>query len=89
MGHLEIGELIGADWMLYQDLDDLKASITKFNEKIDDFDTCVFNGKYVTGTVSEDYLARIDAKRNDDAKASADSKQSDESNESADLHSAF
>lgn len=85
----EIGELIGADWMLYQDLDDLKASITKFNEKIDDFDTCVFNGKYVTGTVSEDYLARIDAKRNDDAKASADFKQSDESNESADLHSAF
>ncbi len=85
----EIGELIGADWMLYQDLDDLKASITKFNGQIDDFDTCVFNGKYVTGTVSDDYLARIDAKRNDDAKASADSKQSDESNESADLHSAF
>jgi len=85
----EIGELIGADWMLYQDLDDLKASITKFSDQIDAFDTCVFDGKYVTGTVSDEYLARIDAKRNDDAKASADSKQSDSGNESADLHSAF
>lgn len=85
----EIGQLIGADWMLYQDLEDLKGSITKFSDKIDDFDTCVFDGKYVTGTVSQEYLNRIDAKRNDDAKASADNKQELGGNESADLHSAF
>ena len=85
----EIGQLIGADWMLYQDLEDLKGSITKFSDKIDDFDTCVFDGKYVTGTVSQEYLNRIDAKRNDDAKASADNKQESGGNESADLHSAF
>jgi len=85
----EIGELIGADWMLYQDLEDLKRAITKFNDQIDDFDTCVFNGKYVTGTVSQEYLNRIDAKRNDDAKASAGNKQDSDGNESADLHSAF
>lgn len=85
----EIGDLIGADWMLYQELDDLKLSITKFNENIDDFDTCVFDGKYVTGTVSEEYLARIDAKRNDEAKESDEDKQDISGNESADLHSAF
>jgi|SRR5690554_385362 amidophosphoribosyltransferase len=82
----EVGEYIGCDWMLYQDLDDLKASVTCFNPEITEFDTCVFDGCYVTGTVDDDYLARIDAKRNDGAKSAADPATED-SNESADLHS--
>ncbi|MBR9828248.1 MAG: amidophosphoribosyltransferase [Oceanospirillales bacterium] len=81
----EIGEYIGCDWMLYQDLDDLKACVSSFNPEIKEFDTCVFDGSYVTGTVDEDYLARIDAKRNDDAKADAEPNAEDD-NESADLH---
>ncbi len=85
----EVGEQIGADWMLYQELDDLKRSITCFNNAIDDFDTCVFDGKYVTGTVTSDYLNSLDEKRNDGAKASNDASQADEGNESADLHRAF
>lgn len=82
----EVGEYIGSDWMLYQELDDLKASVTCFNPDIKEFDTCVFDGCYVTGTVDEDYLARIDAKRNDDA-MSASNPSVEDGNESADLHS--
>ncbi|GAB0151355.1 MULTISPECIES: amidophosphoribosyltransferase [Marinobacterium] len=82
----EVGEYIGCDWMLYQDLDDLKKSVTCFNPEITEFDTCVFDGRYVTGTVDEDYLARVDAKRNDGAMSASDPSVED-SNESADLHS--
>lgn len=82
----EVGEYIGCDWMLYQDLDDLKESVTCFNPEITEFDTCVFDGRYVTGTVDEDYLARVDAKRNDGAMSASDPSVED-SNESADLHS--
>ncbi|MBY4675138.1 amidophosphoribosyltransferase [Marinobacterium arenosum] len=64
----EVGQEIGCDWMLYQDLDDLKESVRSGNSEIEDFDTCVFDGKYVTGDVDEAYLARLEAKRNDAAK---------------------
>ncbi|NRQ01549.1 amidophosphoribosyltransferase [Marinobacterium sp. xm-d-530] len=84
----EVGKEIGCDWMLYQDLDDLKACVTELNPAITQFDTCVFNGEYVTGTVTSSYLDNIDAKRNDGAKASADDEQT-EGNESTNLHKAF
>ncbi|TCK09432.1 amidophosphoribosyltransferase [Marinobacterium mangrovicola] len=80
----EIGKYIGCDWMLYQDLDDLKASVTKYNPEISEFDTCVFDGLYVTGTVSPSYLRRLEERRNDDAKASAEGTKIGD-NESADL----
>lgn len=64
----EVAKEIGCDWMLYQDLEDLKESVRCGNPNIEDFDTCVFDGKYVTGDVDEAYLARLEAKRNDAAK---------------------
>jgi amidophosphoribosyltransferase len=81
----EVGEYIGCDWMLYQDLDDLKQSVSRFNPAITEFDTCVFDGRYITGTVDENYLARVDAKRNDGAMSAADP-SAEESTEPADLH---
>ena len=84
----EVGEAIGCDWMLYQDLEDLKDCVTQFNSSIREFDTCVFDGEYVTGTVTRDYLDSINAKRNDDAKASRED-EADQGNESANLHKAF
>ncbi|KEA63835.1 Amidophosphoribosyltransferase [Marinobacterium lacunae] len=80
----EIGKYIGCDWMLYQDLDDLKASVSTYNPAITEFDTCVFDGLYVTGTVSPSYLRRLEERRNDGAKAAGDDAQVDD-NESADL----
>jgi len=64
----EVGELIGADWIIYQDLDDLIAAVQKGNPNITDFDCSCFNGQYVTNTVSIEYLNKIKAIRNDSAK---------------------
>jgi amidophosphoribosyltransferase len=64
----EVGEIIGADWIIYQDLDDLIASGTEGNPEVKRFDCSVFDGDYVTGDVDESYLNHIHAMRNDDAK---------------------
>ncbi|MBL6691682.1 MAG: amidophosphoribosyltransferase [Pseudomonadales bacterium] len=65
----EIARYIGADWLLYQDLDDLKACTMGINDEIDRFDCSIFDGDYVTGGVDEQYLNRIEMLRNDSAKS--------------------
>ncbi|MNZ77940.1 Amidophosphoribosyltransferase [compost metagenome] len=65
----EVAELIGTDWLVYQDLDDLKEAVGGGKIKIDQFDSAVFDGQYVTGDVNEAYLDRIEQARNDLAKA--------------------
>ncbi|WP_110654988.1 amidophosphoribosyltransferase [Salinicola halimionae] len=69
----EVGELIGADRLIYQDLDDLKAACREVNPALDDFDCSVFDGNYVTGDVDEAYLAALEAARNDAAKSGRES----------------
>ena len=64
----EVGVAIGADKMIYQDLDDLINAVQKGNSKIKHFDTSCFNQEYVTGDIDEAYLERINTLRNDDAK---------------------
>ncbi|MCC6076814.1 amidophosphoribosyltransferase [Pseudomonas sp. GCM10022188] len=64
----EVAELIGADWLVYQDLDDLKEAVGGGKIKIAQFDSAVFDGNYVTGDVNEAYLNRIEQARNDLAK---------------------
>lgn len=82
----EVAKEIGCDWMLYQDLEDLKESVLAGNPEIQDFDTCVFDGKYVAGDIDQTYLDRLEEKRNDSAKAEENGQQV-KSNESSDLHS--
>ena len=60
----EVEELIGADWLVYQDLDALKDSVIYENSDIDSFDTSCFSGEYVTGGVTEEYLKRLAEKNN-------------------------
>ncbi len=71
----QIAAEIGADWLVYQDLDDLVACAKEGNPAIDDFECSVFDGRYVTGDVDAAYLEGLDAIRNDAAKA-AKAKQS-------------
>ncbi|MCW9025198.1 MAG: amidophosphoribosyltransferase [Gammaproteobacteria bacterium] len=78
---VEIAEAIGADWLVYQDLDDLVESVMKKAEGISEFDTSVFNGVYVTGDIDQAYLNKIEALRNDDVREA-----SDEDNEVMDIH---
>jgi len=63
----EICELIGADWLVFQDLDDLVASSQEGNPAVDGFDCSVFDGNYVTGDVDQNYLDWVESLRNDEA----------------------
>jgi amidophosphoribosyltransferase len=63
----EVQDLLGADWLIYQDLDDLVASVAEGNERLRAFDTSCFSGEYVTG-VDAGYLESVAAERNDLAK---------------------
>jgi amidophosphoribosyltransferase len=64
----EVARLIGADWLIYQDLEDLVAAVRHDKARIEHFDTSCFSGEYVTGDVTPEYLARLEAERSDDAK---------------------
>ncbi|MFB9145029.1 amidophosphoribosyltransferase [Halomonas alkalicola] len=64
----EVGELIGADRIFYQDLEDLKTACREVNPNLDAFDCSVFDGNYVTGDIDSAYLADLEASRSDDAK---------------------
>lgn len=64
----EITGAIGADRLIFQDLEDLQAAVRRGNRELKQFDTSVFTGEYVTGDVSEDYLRRLGRHRSDEAK---------------------
>ena len=64
----EIARLIGADWLIYQDLEDLVRAVRYDNGDITEFDTSCFSGRYVTGDVTPEYLARLESERSDDAR---------------------
>jgi amidophosphoribosyltransferase len=64
----EIAEVIGADWLVYQDLADLIETAQRGNPDIARFETSVFDGDYVTGDITQDYLDYIEARRNDTAR---------------------
>jgi amidophosphoribosyltransferase len=59
----EVCELIGADWLVYQDLEDLLACSFEGNEAIEDFESSVFDGRYLAGTVDAAYLSSVEAAR--------------------------
>ncbi len=66
----EVAKLIGADRLIYQDLEDLVRACQHHDSQIQSFDTSCFSGEYVTGDVTADYLARLQQERSDQAKAS-------------------
>ncbi|MES2661689.1 MAG: amidophosphoribosyltransferase [Pseudomonadota bacterium] len=59
---------IGADALLYQELDDLIAAVKEGNPKIKQFECSVFDGSYITGDIDENYLKSLDKRRNDSAR---------------------
>jgi len=64
----EVASLIGADWLIYQDLEDLVAACRHDDARIEEFDTSCFSGEYVTGDVTPEYLERLKLERSDEAK---------------------
>lgn len=71
----EICEYIGADWLIYQDLEDLIGSVRYDNSDIDEFDASCFSGQYVTGDVTPEYLKRLELARSDAAKSGREARR--------------
>ncbi len=80
----EVRDLIGADWLVYQDLEDLVACVDDVNDDIDGWECSVFTGEYVTGDVDSAYLARLEDLRNDTKRSGG--QVMDEDNGIIDLH---
>jgi len=70
----EITKIIGADWLIYQDLEDLIAAVQKGNEQIKFFDSSCFNGEYVTQDIDDNYFKKLSGLRNDVAKQEKEKK---------------
>ncbi len=60
-----VAAAIGADAVIYQDLDALIEDVRKLNPSIQRFDCSCFDGVYVTGDVSQEYLDEVEAGRRD------------------------
>jgi amidophosphoribosyltransferase len=59
----EVGREIGADALIYQDLNELKDAVRRANPKLTSFETSCFDGVYITGDVTTDYLRAIEIQR--------------------------
>jgi amidophosphoribosyltransferase len=75
----EVCQTIGADKLIYQNLDDLIWSVQQGNPNIKSFDCSCFDGNYLTKDIDEPYLDNLEAQRSDNAK------QGNISNESSEL----
>ncbi|NND92712.1 MAG: amidophosphoribosyltransferase [Granulosicoccus sp.] len=64
----EIEKLIGADWLVYQSIEDLIEAVRYDKHPIDQFETSCFTGDYITGDVDKDYLVALEQLRSDYAK---------------------
>ncbi len=69
----EVCEAIGADKVIYQELNDLIDAVRKGNLDIDHFDTSCFSKEYITGDIDDAYLERTEALRNDNAQSERNS----------------
>ncbi len=74
----QIAAEIDADWLVYQDLDDLIECAQEGNPAIEQFECSIFNGQYVTNDVDDAYLTGLEAARSDTAKTSRNKKRQHE-----------
>jgi amidophosphoribosyltransferase len=59
----QIREFIGADALIYQDVDAMKRVVGALNPKLASFEASCFDGRYITGDVSDSDFATIEAQR--------------------------
>ena len=64
----QITQNIGADRLIYQDIDALIRAVSHDNSDIKGFDTSCFTGEYITNDINDEYLKNLEKNRNDDAK---------------------
>ena len=62
--HDEINQLIGADQLIYQSVEDMKKAVQDINPSIKNFESSCFDGVYISGDIAEAYLDALEAARN-------------------------
>ncbi len=67
----EIAQVIGADALVYQDIDDMQQAVRDMNPALANFDVSCFNGQYVTGDITSEYLAHLERARKNRGNAEA------------------
>ncbi|RYH12509.1 amidophosphoribosyltransferase, partial [archaeon] len=58
-----ISQVIGADQVVYNDLDDVLEAVRSLNPNIKHLEDSCFSGVYVTGEVTEEYLEALEEAR--------------------------
>lgn len=59
---VQVCEKLGADGLIYQNVDDLIAIGKSMNKSIETFDAACFDGHYVTGDITDAYLKTLEDK---------------------------
>lgn len=59
----EIARIIGADALIYQDIDAMQRSVSDLNPSLKQFEASCFTGQYVTGDITPEYLERLGRSR--------------------------
>jgi amidophosphoribosyltransferase len=65
----EIRRMIEADGLVYQDIEAMKRSVSDLNPSLQRFEASCFDGIYITGDVTPEYLNALEAQREGDAAA--------------------
>jgi len=68
----DICQLIGADKLIFQSIEDLVEAVSVGNPEIKNFEVSVFNGEYITNDIDQGYLERLDSLRNNATKEQSD-----------------
>jgi amidophosphoribosyltransferase len=63
----QIRDYIGADALIYQDVDAMKRVVAALNPKLDGFEASCFDGHYVTGDISAEEFAAMESQRRQQA----------------------
>ncbi len=68
----EMTKIIGADWLIFQNLSALIQAAQEDNQTIQEFEASVFTGKYITGDIDEEYLVNLEQQRQNIRHSAAD-----------------
>jgi amidophosphoribosyltransferase len=74
----EIAAAIGADAVIYQELDALRAAVRAANPALKVFETSCFDGNYITGDVTTEYLSAVEHSRDDKRQEQADDTEAEQ-----------
>jgi amidophosphoribosyltransferase len=59
----EIRQVIGADALIYQDVQAMKQAVGKINPRVEGFEASCFDGVYITGDISDEEVTALNEGR--------------------------